>query len=402
MNVGAIVGEYNPFHLGHEYLIHKLKDFGCNYIIIVMSGNYVQRGNVAIISKWARAKSALLSGADLVIELPTLFSLSRAENFAMGSIKLLNSLNLVNVLGFGSECGSLRNLQKIAKFLLTEDFSLSLKKYLDQKFTFAQAREKVLINFFKDQNITNIISSPNDILAVEYLKSLNTLKSDIKPMAVKRIGANHKDDFMVENIASASFIRRLIMDKGLGCEVRGLVPDSSFRVMKEEFKNNNGPANVLLGERAVLACLRRMSRDDLSQVFDVSEGLENRLYNAIKKATSIKDLLSYVQTKRYTNSRLNRIILSAFLGITKSYSNMAPNYINVLGFNERGRSILKKAKVSSRLPIVTRFSDVKKLDCYAKKMFDLQLYFDSLYFVFMPSLKPIDFQSAIFLKEGDF
>lgn len=289
MCIAAVICECNPFHLGHKYLVHMLRKNGCSSIIAVMSGNYVQRGDTAIISKWARARSALDSGVDLVLELPTLFSMSRAEMFASGAVQILESLNIVDILGFGSESGDLINLKKAASFLLTKKFSNEVKSYLKQGLPFAKAREKTLINSFNDGFIQDIVLSPNDILAVEYIKSIISLGSSIKPFAIKRIGVDHDVNFTCGRIASSSFIRQNIINYGLNENMLKFIPSTTFNILKDEFAKKNGPANILYGERAIIAKLRSMSCDEIANTLDVSEGLENRIYRAIKKTCSLED-----------------------------------------------------------------------------------------------------------------
>lgn len=399
MCIAAVICECNPFHWGHKYLIHMTKKNKCSGIVAVMSGNYVQRGDIAIISKWDRARSALYSGVDLVLELPTLFSMSRAEMFASGAVQILDALNVVEVLSFGSDGGNLIDLQKSASFFLTEKFSDDVKKYLKQGVSFAKARQRTLCDFFADPNIRDTVVSSNDILNIEYIKSIISLGSSIRPFAVKRIGVDHDSNFTLGNLASASFIRREIINCGLNKNVLNFMPETTFNILKDEFAKKKGPANILYGERAILSKLKSMNCTEISNVLDVNEGLENRIYRAISKSCSLEDFYRCVRTKRYTNARLRRIVLSAFLGITKQYEHTKPKYIRVLGFNKKGVEILKLAKERAKLPIVTRFSDVKKLDDDARKMFDLQSKFDNLYSIFLPTVKPNEFKSAIYVDK---
>ncbi len=213
-NVLAIIGEYNPFHNGHLYHLNESKKIAnANYTIAIMSGNFVQRGDVSIVDKWTKAKMAILGGIDLVIELPCIYSISSAENFASGAIKMLNSLKIVDTLSFGCELNDISLLKKFASILAEEpeEFKTLLSHELSKGVSFPRARENALLMYINDiRNSANVLSSPNNILAIEYLKALNVTKSTIEPLAVKRFGPGYNSKMITNTFASATSIRELI------------------------------------------------------------------------------------------------------------------------------------------------------------------------------------------------
>ncbi|MGO1820465.1 MAG: tRNA(Met) cytidine acetate ligase, partial [Senegalia sp. (in: firmicutes)] len=209
MKIVGLVTEYNPFHNGHKYHLERSKyETNCDYSIAIMSGNFVQRGEPAICDKWSRAKMAIDSGVDLVIELPTLYSTMSAEFFSYGAIKILDSLNSIDFISFGSETNDLKKLNSISKILAFEplEFKYSLKKYLNEGNVFPKARSLALKEILKDKDLDKIINNPNNILAIEYMKSLIKLKSTIKAHSIKRISSNYNDKNLTGEISSATAI----------------------------------------------------------------------------------------------------------------------------------------------------------------------------------------------------
>ncbi|MDO4504383.1 MAG: nucleotidyltransferase family protein, partial [Clostridia bacterium] len=293
MKICFIVAEFNPLHNGHKFFIDEIRRQGFSHIIAVMSSNFVQRGEPAIFSKEARTEMALENGIDLVIELPTKWSMSTAQRYAFSAMKTANSLGVVDAICFGSECGDINLLDKIAKALGSEEFELYLKKQLLRGLTFAKARQNALEEFFsyEDLDIKNIISKPNNILAIEYLKALHELNSDIKVLTVKRCEKS-------KNISSASDIRRLLINRSN--LYKNYVPEKVAEIIENQ---NNNFAVLENAEQAIVYSLKNTDRLNFLKVADVSEGIENRILNATDKFKSIKDILSNVKTKRYTMSR---------------------------------------------------------------------------------------------------
>lgn len=365
-NVLGIVAEYNPFHNGHLHHLREAKKItNSDYSIAVMSGNFTQRGEVAIVDKWTRAKMAIDNGVDLVIELPTLYAISSAENFASGAIKILDSLKIVDSIAFGSECNDISVLNDISNVLCTEpdEYKTLLSHELAKGESFPKAREKALMMYLNDvRRFANVLSSPNNILAIEYLKALKRQKSKIEPFAIKREGPGYNEPFLSgsSRFASASAIRNVCQSTDIS-DLQKVMPESSYYALEDCIMRGNIVTNLSAFDKEILYTLRKMSTDEIAALPDVSEGLEFSLKSAANECNSIIELLSIVNTKRYTKTRLQRILLYAILGITKKdmQISMSTNpYIRILGFNEKGQGILSEiSKKNRKLELV---SSVKK------------------------------------------
>ncbi|MBQ2092548.1 MAG: nucleotidyltransferase family protein, partial [Clostridia bacterium] len=334
MNITGIVAEYNPYHNGHQYLTAKCREAGATHVVAVMSGNFVQRGSVAIMDKRARAKAALSDGVDLVLELPVPWAVSTAELFARGGLSVLSGLGCVDSLAFGCETADKELLFKAAEAVCDIKVHDLIKDELDGGITYAAARENAVRKLYGDE-IADVISKPNNILAVEYLKAMKSVGTSFNVMPIKRNGAEH--DSLKENgeFSSASALR-IMLERG---DERAFefMPESSVSEFKRLEKVGRAPVAIDDSERAILSRLRMLSAEDIKEAPDVSEGLENRIYNAIQSATSLEELYSIVKTKRYTHSRIRRIITALYLGIAPQDALHKVPYIRVLGFNEQGR-----------------------------------------------------------------
>ena len=386
MNVSAIISEYNPFHNGHAYHIKETRKHGATHVIALMSGNFVQRGDLAIISKHERAKMALLSGVDLVVEIPVVWSIASAEFFASAAVKIADSLGCVNTLSFGCESAEIHLLKKAAEIICDNNIKLEILKELKNGVSFPKARENVVRQFFGGVNsrLSDIFRSPNNILAIEYIKSLNNIRSNIKPIAIKRIGSSHDENHINSHLPSASYVRQLIYNNE---DFSELVPRPVFKIINENIQEQKAPANIYSIQTAILAKLRKTKKEELKNICDVSEGLENRIFKSIRLSTSLEELYSLIKTKRYTLSRIRRIILFAFLGINREDVYSSPPYIRILGFNNRGKHLLKELKNNSKLPIITKKSDVNSLNKNAKKIFDLEQVSSDLYNLSTPHIQ---------------
>lgn len=332
MNIG-IICEFNPFHAGHKYLIDTVKG-NSNSVICIMSGNFVQRGEFAVYDKFTRTRDALRNGADLVIELPCVYSLMSAEGFAKGAVSILEATNAVEMIAFGAECDDMEKLSEIAEEIDTHDSEI--RNELKKGVSYPVARKNIIKN--------DILDMPNNILAIEYIR-----QTSLPCKAVKRIGKGHDTD---DELYSASAIRATLSADNI--------------------------STLENCETAVLAKLRTMSAQDFLNIDDVSEGLENRIVQAVKEATSLNELYDKIKTKRYTHSRIRRIILKAYLGITKDFCNEPP-YIRVLGFNDKGKEILSQMKKNASLPIISRYADTKNADNDVKRLFELECRCTDLY-----------------------
>lgn len=372
MRVCGIIAEYNPFHRGHKYLIDAAADVGITHTVVVMSGNFVQRGDAAICSKWSRAEMALKNGVDLVIELSVPYATATAQRFAFGAVGTLNALGCVDSIVFGSECGDVDLLQKTAESLADQEVNSKLREKLANGITFAAARQSAL----EECGINSApLGNPNDSLAIEYVSAIKTLDADISPIAIKRIAVAH-DAGSNGIYASASHIRELICSGKID-EADKYIPTEAADILHREIRSGRCPATLSRLDMAILAGLRTMSKEQLLQLPDISEGLENRLYDAIRESCSVDEIIKLVKTKRYTHARIRRIILSALLGIDRGLYSMNPRYIRVLGMNEKGKEILSKA--NNTLPIITRAKDVSSLPDAAQKMFYAESAADDLY-----------------------
>lgn len=364
MGAVGIIAEYNPFHNGHKYHLEKSKqESHADYVINVISGNFVQRGNVSLIDKWSKANMALSNGADLVIELPTIYSISSAENFAYGAVKILDSLKIVDYISFGSESCNIDVLEKCADVLYKQpsEFVSLLKHELSMGLSFPKARENALLMYLNDiRKYANILSSPNNILAIEYMKALKKLKSPIKPIAIKRINVGYNDLGTKNNFASATAIREKIINN-TPAGLSKLMPPNSYRILYNSIQKGHYVKDITEFEKEILYTLRKMTLKEIANLPDVSEGLEHNIKNAANSCNTIAEFMNIIKTKRYTNTRIQRILLYALLGITKNdmkESFKTQPYIRVLGFNDKGKELL--SAISRSNPNLSIVTSVKK------------------------------------------
>lgn len=360
MNVCGIICEYNPFHNGHKYHIDKTKsNFGATHIVGIMSGNFTQRGDVALVDKYKRTETALKNGVDLVIELPAAYALGSAEQFAIGAVYLLNALGCVNMISFGSESGDINALREAAGAVLYSQETDELAAFMKNGLSYPAALQKTIGKFYTD-DVVETLACPNNTLAVEYIKALDSIASPIKPVTVKRYAAEHDSETSTPkgNILSASQIRKMIE---AGEDISPYAPDCDF----------SETASVTRLETAILSKLRGMNKSALEKTPNVLMGLENRIQRAASVASSLNELYFLVKTKRYTLARIRRIILSAFLGITKNDLQISPSYVRILGMNGKGKEILAEAKCD--IPINTSLSQLAKTGDNAKKQAKLEV-----------------------------
>lgn len=383
MQIAGIIAEYNPFHKGHAYQIKKTRDSGATHIVAVMSGNYVQRGEPAILDKWSRTAAALHGGVDLVLELPLPYALSSAESFARGAVGVLDALGCVDVLSFGSECGNTDLLRQAANAVESKETAAVLKNYLALGLPFARARESAVRDIY-GQELADVLQSPNNILAVEYIKALQTLNSDIKPLSITRKGAGHDSQMLRgAEFPSASLLRKEIFAGNRSFWEENL-PQKSCEILNDKTAEQTCPCSMGRLEIAVLAALRQLKPLDYLNLADVSEGLENRLYQAVMSSTSLQEVMMKAKTKRYTLARVRRILLCAFLGISKGMQKQPVPYLRVLGFNRAGQEILKAAGKSAALPILLKTRDTKLLTPQQQAFFELECRSTDLFTLAMP------------------
>ncbi len=362
----GIISEYNPFHNGHLYhLIKSKKITNAEYTIAVIGGNFTQRGNASLIDKWSKTEMALLNGIDLVIELPLLYSISSAENFAEGAIKILDSLQIVDAISFGTETSDINTLNKFADILYNEpkEYKALLSHELSKGMSYPKARENALMLYLNDiRRFAPILSSPNNILGIEYLKAIKKYKSNIIPISIQRIKTGYNDINFSGNIASATAIRNLVLNHEYN-DLNRILPISSYSILKENIQKGHIVRDISNFDKIVLYKLRNMSTEELLNLPDVSEGLEYSIKKAADSCNTIYELINIVNSKRYTKTRLQRILLYALLNITKKdiqISKRSMPYIRILGFNEKGKYIVSQLSQNKRLNLITsvkKFTD---------------------------------------------
>lgn len=353
MKIGAVICEFNPFHNGHKYLLDEIKKQGFDAIICVMSGSFTQRGEVAIADKFERTKAALQNGADLVIELPTPYAVASAQRFAKGGVEIIAATGVVDTVFFGSEAGKKEIIQKAAEATSDPKVQKIIKERMNQGEYYPLALETAVERVFGSE-ISKVLREPNNTLGIEYIKELQ--RFGIKWDTIPRVAVGHDSNITSGKFASASLLRKMIFSSE---DVSAFAPHCNF----------SNPAKLELGERAVMYRLRSMSVEAISELADVTEGLENRIHAAARSCNSLEELLTEIKTKRYTLARLRRIITSAMLGITKDMQSTAVPYLRILGMTEKGKAILSDISKKSELPVVTSVAAaLKSLEGKAKDM----------------------------------
>lgn len=374
----GIICEWNPLHKGHALLLQKARADGATHIIGVMAGNFVQRGEPAILSKWARAEAAVQCGADLVLELPLSWAMAGAERFAAGGIAILSALGQPCTLYFGSEVGDPAPLRAIAEALLSPAFSTALHEELQNGTSFAHARVEAVRRLCGDAS-ASLLCKPNNILGVEYCKAILRQNSPLSVSSVPRFCAGH-DDHRAAPGWSASPLRDALRE---GKSLSAFVPEASAQILARELEAGRAPVSLKHLERPVLAALRSMQEEEYHRLPDCSEGIENRLFDAVRDGTSIDEICDTVTSKRYPRARVRRLILSAFLGLRAPLPTR-PSYLRLLAMNDRGAEALSILKHSAALPLITRFSEVKSLSNEAASLFAAECHATDLYALAMP------------------
>lgn len=354
----GIVSEYNPFHNGHIHHLELSKKLTkCDFTVAVMSGNFTQRGDTALVDKWTRTEMALKSGVDLVIELPTLYAISSAENFADGAVKILNSLGVVDYISFGSEIGEITPLNDVASILYKEpkEFSNLITRQLKSGLSYPKARELAVSMYFgsSSKKFKEVLENPNNILGIEYLKALKKHKSQIEPITIKRDYSEYNSKTVKKGIASATAIRTMIEQNK---NIHYVVPFETYELMEQKIENKEIVKNLSVFEKEIIYTLRKMSVQEIASLPDVSEGLEFRIKEAVNISNNLESLLYNIKTKRYAETRIRRILLYALLDIKDrdiSISKRITPYIRILGFNKHGKRIISAIAANNpRLKII--------------------------------------------------
>lgn len=335
----AVICEFNPFHNGHRYLLNKIKQNSNEPIIAIMSGSFTQRGEVAITDKYQRAESALKNGADLVVELPVVYATSCAQRFAKAGVHIASSFSCVDKLAFGCENDNIDQLNLLLKAKQSTDVHKIVKKRMSEGDYYPRAFAFAVQEVFG--NVANLLKSANNILALEYINEIKGRQ--IKPMPIKRIGVGHDSKMIDGSYASASAIREILRKGQLADE---FMPSSV-----------NNVTNEMIFESAMLYRLRTMTKQELEKLPEVSEGLENRIFDAVRNYNTINEIAFAIKTKRYTLARIRRILTYALLEITENLQNTPIEYVRVLGFSSKGAELLKTCKLN----VVTSASNGIKL-----------------------------------------
>lgn len=371
MKITGIVAEYNPFHKGHEYQLKKARELSnCHAIAVVMSGNFVQRGEPSIIDKFKRATTAIYGGADIVIELPMPFSCQNAEMFSLSALTELKKLN-INNLSFGCENDDIKILKEIASAqLFNKNYSTMLKEEISKGISYPTAVSNAVIKILEKDisdnaqlKIEEIIKSPNNVLAIEYIKSAIKLNLSCEFIPVKRIGKGHNEMDLTGEFDSATAIRKSILSDNI---IPSSLTDKSIEMLNEFYNEHQNYNSLNYYLNYIYYKALDLGVEGLNEIFEVSEGLNNKIYSNLFKFNNVDDFIMSLKSKRYTYSKLRRILLNLLLGITKEniqfftdYPNINFNYVKVLAFNDVGRQIIKQLK-NDGIKVIVRYSDYKK------------------------------------------
>ena len=363
MKTLGIITEYNPFHNGHKYHLEKSKEISnSDAIICVMSGHFLQRGTPAIMDKWTRTRNAIENGVDLVIELPTVYSMNSAEFFAKGSVEILNSLNIVNTLSFGSENGNIEPFLKTGKIFSDEpkEFKSLLKKHLSDGIVFPKARELALKEYLEENSVIN--SKPNNILGIEYSKAIFSTSSNIELKTITRTSNDYHDNTLTGNISSATAIRNTIKSNMNFNDIKNSIPKSTY----DSFVKNKDDL---------------VFRDDFEDLifYKIRSMNLTELKNTAMETETLEELILKIKTKRYTYTRIQRILFKILLDIKKDNIYHSPRYIRVLGFNKKGQNLIKQINEKSDIPVITNLKNYIPQDEISKMMIDTDIRATNIY-----------------------
>ena len=376
MRVVGIIAEYNPLHNGHIYHLERARALsGADYCIVVLSGNFVQRGEAACTDKFSRAAWALRAGADLVLELPSVYAVAPAERFAAGGVRTLHATGVVNDLAFGCEAPDLQMLYQISDIIATEPPALqeAIKRHLSLGKSYPRARFDALSEYGVPKNMLAAIAQPNNILAVEYLNAIRQYAPSIEPLPIERVGTGYHSEEIVGDFASATAIRKAIVE-GRN-EILATMPnfvggpllyDEQFIIPQEALSD------------VMLYALRRMTLDDLAALPDVVEGFENVIYRSVRSARTLLEFYELIKTKRYTLARCKRIAACALLGITsdqvrKLTLSREGSYLKVLGFQKKARPLISEIAKRRTAPLILRNSDLEDCPAFVRQNVETDL-----------------------------
>lgn len=383
MKVVAIISEYNPFHNGHEYQIRRLRQMLGEDIAVVaiMSGNYTQRGEPAIADKTVRAAAAVECGVNLVLELPFPYSMSSAEFFAKSGVRIANEIGVVDYLAFGSESGDICQLTDIAAIMQSDEYSLMLDtisndpEYRD--YGYPELCQEALERVY-GRDISRDYLSPNNILAIEYIKAISALGSNITPITIRREGAGYLDIINpMQEFQSASAIRQELVAKNHSA--LDYVPNSAKNIYLKAISDGKMPSDASRLDYSIISSFRLNSPRVHPDIQDASGGLYNRLCDLSADASSISSLTAMAETKKYTKARIRRAIWNTFFGVTSSDVRSLPAYTQVLAMDDIGRAVLREIKKSGDFPVITKPASYKEHSDEVIRQYELSLRADSVY-----------------------
>lgn len=379
MKIVGLIAEYNPFHNGHQYHIEQAKKItGADAVIVVMSGDFVQRGAPSIMPKHLRAKSALLSGASLVLELPVCYATGSAEFFAYGAVSLLDKLGCVDSICFGSECGDIKALETLAKIISEEpkEYKIFLNKYLKEGNSFPFARQNALKDYLNTPTLDSIISEPNNILGIEYLKALYRLNSKIKPFTIQRRSSHYHDNQLQETFSSASAIRKELAEAALK-NLKEQIPRTSLAFLEDTYQKRY-PLYANDFSLVLKYKLLKETKTTLQTYADVSEELANRIMNRLNDFMNFEQFCELLKTKEVTYSRISRALIHILLDIKKE-DLIEVEYARILGFQMKDASILSLIKKNDTIALISKLTSKLSLSENAKKMLEQDIFAGNLY-----------------------
>ncbi len=385
MRVLGIIAEYNPFHNGHLYHLNQsVKMISPDYTVCVMSGNFTQRGEPALTDKWTRAEIAVKNGVDLVIELPFVFACNNAEHFSYGAIEILNGLGCISHLSFGSESGEIDLIQETANYLAYEDETLQsgIKEFSELGYSFPRARYEAVKKYGK-AGCADILKTPNNILAVEYIKQIILSKSKMQPITLRRFGVGYHDTESFKDIASATMIRETLLEKQSLSSVESYLPKVTRKVLmdsKAPYFTSTEHFYMMVMHKILTS-----NPESLKAILSATEGLEHRVIKAAIRSRDLNSLIGEIISKRYTATRIQRLLVHVLIGLDKKrFTEIVENrllYARVLGFNKKGAALLKQIKKEkmNNIPIITNINRETTLDWNGQKTLKFDILSSDIY-----------------------
>ena len=421
-NIVAIVCEYNPFHNGHLYQIREVKKkIEADYIVAIMTGNFVQRGEPSFINKWNKAKLALKNEVDMVVELPTIYSTGSASIFAEGAIKVIKEMGIITHIAFGVEDNDRPALTLIANKLLEEDkvYKETLRNELNVGNSFPKAREEALIQSLENdklfraeiaklkgenaieaelKKIREVLGKSNNILAIEYLKAIKRNKVDIEPLFIERVGNDYLEENITGEYSSGTAIRNAIRNNEL-TQITKTMPVNVVEEVMEYIKNKSYTNGLKDLNDIIIYRLRTINAKELSNIPDVVEGLENLIIEEVNKTNDVIELVNNVKSKRYTQSRIQRILINVMLGITKKdieLSKKVKPYIRVLGVTEKAKELLSEMN-ENVITSVKKYED-EKINTKAQFMLEIDKKASNIYSIISKEKSNKDYTEKLIIQ----